>query len=286
MAGLKRKLVETFVTPTDSKTIRVSQFNVLAYNLCETGGFDTDPKLLEWDHRKNLYNDIITNDTYDVMCFEEVDELPLRGIKTIFDQLNYDCVWHRKFYTKPNEPNDGSAIFWNKNMFYLEKQQILQYEYNSKPTTQFAMMVCLQSINNHVPSVCITVTHLKAKPGFEDVRKSQVEQLVSAIKNFNSNNYPEIICGDFNDVPNSPACTVMKEGYKSAYETQLIEPFKEMWTTCKKRQELVKRTIDYIFYNDKLKCTKILDIPQEHIVLPNADYPSDHLLIGAHFQLT
>ena len=288
MPNLKRNLTNTKNTgAVKGKSISISQFNVLANNLCESGGFNTNPEFLKWDYRRNLLGMILLENTFDIMCFEEVDELPLNEIKSVLVPLGYDYAWKQKFYSKPNEPNDGTAVFWNKKLFKLGKEKILQYSYNSQPTTQFAMMLCLQSISTDSFSVCVVATHLKAKPGFEDIRKIQSEQLISELKNFNSNNYAEIICGDFNDTPDSPACHIMKQNYKSAYDSELVNPINDMWTTCKKRKELVKRTIDYIFYdNTKINCIKILDIPQDpNIILPNGDYPSDHLLIGAVFSI-
>lgn len=285
MTTLKRTLT-TDTHPNNDKKVSVSQFNVLANNLCETGGFDSDPAVLKWDYRKKLYKEIITNDSFDIMCFEEMDEKPLHEICSILIPLGYDYIWNQKFYTKPNEPNDGTAIFWKKDLFKLKDKYVLQYVTEeaiyqgfTQCSTQFALMVCLENISESSFSVCLAATHLKAKPGFESVRHSQIKQLMQQLSKFNVNNYPEIICGDFNDVLDSPMSQEIMKKYQSAYSNN-----EGHWTTCKKRKELVKRIIDYIYHDDRLLCNQVLNIPPVE-VLPSEAYPSDHILIGAVFVL-
>lgn len=276
MSNLERKIIRTTNTNQTVKDISISQFNVLAHGLCENGGFDTDPTILTWPYRKTLFKNILLENTFDIMCFEEVDDMPLEEIRSILQPIGYDYAWSAKFRSQYDEPNDGTAIFWNSKLFTMIDRQFLRYEYDSKPATQFALILQLKDNDDQI--FCVVATHLKAKPGFEQVRKSQVEQLMSEL---NKLNLPTIICGDFNDTPNSLACCYMKENYQSVYESEFIEPIKEIWTTCKKRKELVKRTIDYIFCSNHFECLGVLSIPQDPMVFPNAEYPSDHLMIGA-----
>lgn len=73
---------------------------------------------------------------------------------------------------------------------------------------------------SHLPKkagICVVGTHLKAKVGFEADRESQGKQLVEAIPKFNTANFPTIICGDFNDTPDSLVYKVVNSHYDSAY---------------------------------------------------------------------
>lgn len=277
MATLVRSMIGD--TPTNKRVVRISQFNVLAHSLSESGGFEvSDPKVLTWDYRRTLYKDILLNIHFDIMCFEEVDSVILTELKAILEPLGFLHIWHPKFYTKPDEPYDGTVIFYNKKLFKLNSYGIIQYRVDNRLTTQFAAIMSLESISESVFSVCLAATHLKARPGYEQVRLSQVKQLTSEIFSYNPRNYPVIICGDFNDTPDSLACQKMIKYFKSAYTNE-----NSSWTTCKKRQELVKRVIDYIFHDDKLKCVQTLNIPEGSYVFPSELYPSDHLMIGATF---
>lgn len=179
-----------------------------------------------------------------------------------------------KFYIKLDEPYDGTVIFYNKNLFKLNSYGTVQYKVEGRLTTQFAAIMSLESISETVFSVCLAVTHLKARPGYEQVRLSQVKQLTNEVFSYNKRNYPIIICGDFNDIPDSLACQEMMKRFKSAYKNENGSS----WTTCKRRQELVKREIDYIFHDDKLKCVQTLNIPEGNLVFPSELYPSDHLM--------
>ena len=54
------------------------------------------------------------------------------------------------------------------------------------------------------------------------------------------------------------------------------------------KTQFYKKTIDYIFFSNKLKVHKILKLPSEEDVnkekfLPSAEFPSDHLKLYAEF---
>ena len=76
--------------------------------------------------------------------------------------------------------------------------------------------------------------------------------------------------------------------FRSAYE--IDSPGERCYTTWKTRgPSTSKRTIDYIFHSERLKCTAILPVPSpeelEENKLPGLRNPSDHLMIAAKFQI-
>jgi hypothetical protein len=110
-----------------------------------------------------------------------------------------------------------------------------------------------------------------------------------------------VVGGDFNDIPDSLASQAMREhGFRSAYESMN----RQTYTTSKIREALVTRCIDYLWYkqhsastddnddyNDtpEMKCIDCITIPLSESLgptaLPRHDYPSDHLMIAAKFEL-
>jgi endonuclease/exonuclease/phosphatase family metal-dependent hydrolase len=54
---------------------------------------------------------------------------------------------------------------------------------------------------------------LKAKPGFEDARKAQATQLITKLNSEEFKEHGLVICGDFNDTPDSPAILEMKKSF-------------------------------------------------------------------------
>jgi len=150
--------------------------------------------------------------------------------------------------------------------------------------------------------ISVSVTHLKAKQGFEDLRLSQGAILLQNIENYLKPNetLPVIVAGDFNDNPNSFVYNLFSTGKaKSSHQKEFHSPYQlkssyktyddkgiEPYTTYKKREVEIVLTIDYIWYSPQLVSTKCLEIPTlETFVhrLPCAEYPSDHLMIMAEF---
>ena len=104
-------------------------------------------------------------------------------------------------------------------------------------------------------------THLAYPPELVQERRQQAEVLLSAIARLYSGTAAKILCGDFNDVPDSPAvravlesnqefrdvfaeCHPGESGFTYSPENRYMEP---SWT--------VQERIDYIFANGDLAAT-------------------------------
>lgn len=170
----------------------------------------------------------------------------------------------------------------------------------------------------------ISTTHLKATKTEEGekIRLNQIAQLFEEILSISELNkqIPIIISGDFNASPtlkssenfNNLVYPFIKNhpfSLKSVLNDDLTSYYnengenKEIWTTWKARMKkdsetIVKHCIDYIFYNSVTKETNIgvravgvLDIfadndkEIEGFLLPNVNYPSDHIAILADLQI-
>ena len=183
---------------------------------------------------------------------------------------------------------------------------------------QVFILATLKHIASGIP-LLVAVTHLKAQKSEsnEKVRCAQVEELLACVqdsakkqrKAIGAKHIPVIIMGDFNaDVPSEvpfPASSIERVinnhavvsseandqtplRFQSAYP--IDPPEMGFFTTWKTRgTETVKRTIDYIFHSDRIKCTALLGIPATKDVekdkLPGLRYPSDHLMIGAKLEI-
>ena len=95
----------------------------------------------------------------------------------------------------------------------------------------------------------VFTTHLKAKKGFESMREGQVDQILDLCTKAGESeyDYPMIITGDFNDVPESEALQKMLNSDKVQSVHGKHQP---EFTTHKYRHGtgLQTRTIDYMFY--------------------------------------
>jgi len=134
-----------------------------------------------------------------------------------------------------------------------------------------------------------------------------------------------VICGDFNDIPTSLAVQYMAgvldvkdfEKWKKSAVPQDVKASEEkaddgdwvaslsspqdtinvvsvydrhhpspFFTTFKKRDVVVQRTIDYMWHTDVLQVAQILQLPSEKDLpnrLPAPNYPSDHLSLCSSF---
>ena len=157
----------------------------------------------------------------------------------------------------------------------------------------------------------MVVTHLKAQQNSvsEKVRTAQAAQLLEVTQRavidaseeygITGSDIATLIMGDFNSEPfdnDDHSCIqTMINGsidgnlkVKSAYN--IDPPDSKFFTTWKTRGEkTVRRIIDYIFHNHQLRCTHTLAPPSqlemESHRLPGFRYPSDHIAIGAKFEI-
>lgn len=240
---------------------------------------------------------------FDIIALQEVDRYVgfFAPIMQIFGYRGVFAPKTRSPGVKMGWYSDGCCLFWKEDMFELLDQRRVEYMIGN----QVFLIVRLR----HRPSLkdlVLLVTHLKAQKNEtnELIRCQQVDELLhyaNSEASLGSDETPIIILGDFNaDNPQDCAgnqSSVRRlleysvEGmrkYTSAYE---IDPPKQgFYTTWKTRgTTTVRRIIDYIFFSGRLRCVANLRVPAEEELektkLPGLRYPSDHMAIGAKFEL-
>ncbi|KAM3139441.1 hypothetical protein pb186bvf_008466 [Paramecium bursaria] len=241
------------------QSFTIFQWNTLANSLCTTDSFpNVDPAFLQWEYRQKLIQKIIQESKADIYCLEEVDEPQfymeiLQGYKTYF-------------YKKPAEDNKDGIFIATK--IPLDGEPLVKFYFeNGKQQNQFFVKIQIHHIQ-------IYITHLKAKPKFELVRK---EQLVQLAANFTDQKI--IVVGDFNTSPELEAVSHFQE------LTQLKTINNGVPTTAKNRGKLEVGIKDYILYrNIDLLESYIPHLTQDEGGLPSEHFPSDHLNLVAKFR--
>ena len=232
---------------------------------------------------------------YDVICVEEIDRY--RGFfAPILRLFGYDGL----FVPKPRAPgvrmgwySDGCALFFRTEMFELLSQESIEYQVGNQ--------VFLTAGLKHLDSekiLLFAVTHLKAQSNEvnEQIRARQIDELVAHLDEKASLLKADavVLCGDFNADPggvgnHSAIQRLLRYGKRDFISAYGIDPpSKELYTTWKIRgMNTMKRIIDYIFSSGAAHCIEILDVPQDIEVakLPGLRYPSDHIAIGARFEI-
>jgi endonuclease/exonuclease/phosphatase family metal-dependent hydrolase len=244
-----------------------------------------------------------------IVCFfifSEVDEEVIKEwLQPLADRMGGMQVLYIKKVSEDNR--DGSALLIDRQRWSVRSQEAMML--GASGTSQVALLARLESVPQHPESkpssLLVVSTHLKSKPGHEERRRDQVrvllhaiqrEQLFVAINDMPSDQMtdsnqvpcPCLVLGDFNDVPDSLACQAMRAaGFTSAYDKYPGETF---YTTAKKREQVVCRTIDYMWCSPTLvpRIVSLLQVPPisafPHF-LPCTSYPSDHLALGVELAI-
>ncbi|XP_022612849.1 nocturnin isoform X1 [Seriola dumerili] len=286
----------------DNPSIRVMQWNILAQALGEgKDGFVRCPlEALNWQERKYLILEEILTYRPDILCLQEVDHY-----YDTFQPIMASLGYHGSFLAKPwspcldveqNNGPDGCALFYRHSRFSLQATAHLRLSAMMLPTNQVAIV---QTLNCRVTGrqLCVAVTHLKARNGWERLRSAQGADLLQSLRNITSRGggqseaasaiVPLVVCGDFNAEPSedvyrrfSSSPLGLNSAYKLLSSDGQTEPAYTTWKIRPSGESC--STLDYIWYtHDALSVDCLLDIPTEEQIgpdrLPSYHYPSDHL---------
>ncbi|XP_030001085.1 nocturnin-like isoform X3 [Sphaeramia orbicularis] len=283
-------------------TIRVMQWNILAQALGEgKDGFIRCPlDALNWQERKYLILEEILTYRPDILCLQEVDHY-YDTFQPIMSGLGY----HGSFLAKPwspcldveqNNGPDGCALFYRRSRFSLQATAHLRLSAMMLPTNQVAIVQTL-TCRATGRQLCVAVTHLKARSGWERLRSAQGTDLLHSLRTITSQTaggqnqvvsaLPLVVCGDFNAEPSEDVYRRFRSsplGLDSAYKLLSSDGQTEPpYTTWKIRPSGEScSTLDYIWYTQNaLSVECLLDLPTEDQIgpdrLPSYHYPSDHL---------
>ncbi|KAG9328623.1 hypothetical protein JZ751_006128 [Albula glossodonta] len=292
------RLHRGFVFPRDgtphSQPIRVMQWNILAQALGEgKDGFIQCPlDALNWAERKYLILEEILTYQADILCLQEVDHY-FDTFQPVLNSLGY----HSTFCPKPwspcldvehNNGPDGCALFFKCDRFKLLDSISLRLAALALKTNQVAIVQTLQCRASGRP-LCVAVTHLKARSGWERLRSAQGSDLLQSLQTATggADGIPLLVCGDFNAEPSEDVYRRFASsslGLDSAYKQLSLDGQTEPpYTSWKIRPSGEScHTLDYIWYSrHALRVDSVLDLPTEEQIgpgrLPSYSYPSDHL---------
>ena len=259
---------------------------------------------LDWRERKYLILEEILTHRPDVVCLQEVDHY-YDTFLPVLSSLGYRGSFLAKprspcLDVEPNNGPDGCALFYSRERFSPTATDHLRLWAMMLPTNQVAIVQTLRCRSTG-QRLCVAVTHLKARSGWEGMRSAQGAHLLRRLRTITSRtatseadvsagregNLPLVVCGDFNAEPSEDvyrrflaSSLRLDSAYRLLSADGLAEP---PYTTWKIRRSGESRgTLDYIWYShDSLSVETLLDIPSEEQIgpdrLPSYHYPSDHL---------
>ncbi|XP_040030550.2 nocturnin isoform X1 [Gasterosteus aculeatus] len=284
--------------------IRIMQWNILAQALGE--GKDSFVRCpldaLNWQERKYLILEEILTYRPDILCLQEVDHY-----HDTFQPIMASLGYQGSFLAKPwspcldveqNNGPDGCALFYRRSRFSLQATAHLRLSAMMLPTNQVAIVQTLKCQETG-RRLCVAVTHLKARSGWEKLRSAQGANLLQSLRGITfqcgSSRHDEaplgavplVVCGDFNAEPSedvyrrfSSSALGLNSAYKLLSANGETEPAYTSWKIRPSGESC--STLDYIWYShEALSVQRLLDIPTEEQIgpdrLPSYHYPSDHL---------
>lgn len=268
-------------------TIKVLHWNILAKSLAE--GFDgVSYEHLDWNYRFPLVVNKIASFSPDIISLQEVEFSQFSDLKKAFLPTEWIGIYNEKIKNYDDgavDDNHGCAMFINKKFKVHEGgfrrlidggSQIFSYVILSLNESDLSNRKVKFPEGKREPFL-FGACHLKAKPGFENTRNRQVNTIHLCVDKLP---YKRIIVGDFNDIPTSLCIENMLDKDYDVYHPE--------FTTHKSRNgNIVKRVIDYIFYKgiNLNSAIKTLDKKYNNTLLPNKDFPSDHLPLMVYFDI-
>jgi endonuclease/exonuclease/phosphatase family metal-dependent hydrolase len=247
----------------------------MSFNLISTNiRFDNpDDGIHVWDNRKHILWKLCMEFSPQILCSQEGREPQLRD----FAKLNGMQIV------------DTNRTWISERMYptiYVDPKEIIVHRSGDIWLSETPSIVASKSFNSMFPRLFtwIEATTLVSGKNFflanvhldhlsEETRVAQVKVLIQEIEQLNDNDYPIILCGDFNSAPTD---TVRKEIMNSALELQ------DPWLEHHKGEETSfhKFTGDYIEGSridwvliSKTIYSPFIDLERRH---KDKIFPSDH----------
>ncbi|XP_029449915.1 nocturnin isoform X2 [Rhinatrema bivittatum] len=282
--------------------IRVMQWNILAQALGEgKDNFIKCPmEALKWEERKYLILEEILTYQPDVLCLQEVDHY-WDTFQPMLSRLGYQCTflpkpWSPCLEVECNNGPDGCALFFLQDRFQLVSSSKLRLTARTLQTNQVAIAETLQCRETG-RLICVVVTHLKARTGWERFRSAQGSDLLRNLQDITEGaKIPLIICGDFNAEPTedvykhfASSSLNLNSAYKVLSVDGQSEPPYTTWNIRPSGESC--HTLDYIWYSQHaLNVNAALDLLTEEQIgpnrLPSFNYPSDHMSLVCDFSFS
>jgi endonuclease/exonuclease/phosphatase family metal-dependent hydrolase len=278
----------SFIKQKQHDALRIMSWNVEHFDILEHK---------KHPEKKQEMLQLINEYEPDIACYQEMvgsENLP-KAINYIPDIMEAEAFTNYHYAFNPKLDYDGNhhfgIIIFSKYPI-INKQTISFYPNDYNSIFQYADIVkgedTIRVFNIHLQSLKFSSTNLQYidKPDIiddDDLKKSR--SLISKLKTgflkrkvqaerikeeMNKSPYPIIVCGDFNDVPNSYAYNTIGGGLKNTFVQRgsgIGRTFSGISPTLR---------IDNIFVADKFKVQQFLRIPKKL---------SDHFPIFTDVQL-
>ena len=260
-----------------------NDFTVLTFNImhAEFAFIDDDrypwcaKEHLAWSHRLPLIRQIISESKADIVCLQEADA---ETVEADFAGLGYAIEWQKhkkklKALEKWREEQKSNPVAKKPNtiicatLYKPERFEAVTTDIGSR-----VMTVELHELSTG-RHLWVTNAHLEAlaTPQACLARLTHVTNLVKREPY-------HLVCGDFNDFPDSPPVKMMEErGFNSIWE-RVRPPSYTLYT------RYWQNVVDYVFFTPALRFEAAESHPRSKI--PCVNFPSDHIPVRVTFRFS
>ncbi len=256
------------------KNIKVVSWNILAASRA-FGTFDgVRNEHLTWDHRLPLVVRQLHDAEFDVAALIEVEQVQFDTLQRALDGFG------GIYFPKPVDetPSAGDLASHGIAIFYrIGAVRVDEYGSVRLPPTQQAVFADLVFEGEEMHLVAC---HLKSKPENNNTRREQAYVLEDHPSLLRKGGRPTLLVGDMNeempdDLPERITSIFGK--FMWNYGRGLTH-WAPAFSTWKSRDGVeVKRAIDHAFCDEYIYLLKTDATPQPNAMLPNANFPSDHV---------
>lgn len=258
----------------------------------------TPARYLDWEYRSDSLLHTILNLKPHLVCIQEVEERQLESLEERMKTVGYGCA--ASFAGRPRRPGIpvvGVATFFLKARLTVEKTVSVSFS-DLNPNENISK---LQLIANEA-AFQVSIVRLQAQSFFlinaglracryePDVLLTQVATIAERVDNLTSQ---AVICGSLGFTPKSPSYTLLSTGTEPSGKFKLRRTFRSAYLDSTTPLEFTQwdenglTITDYIWITPFMQPTGYIIVPtkdealQAHQAAPNAQWPSNHIPIGA-----
>lgn len=258
-----------------AQDLKVMTFNIRLH-------LDSD-KENSWTHRKPEVLQLLDYYAPEVFGVQEALPLQMKDLESGLSDYNYVGVGR----DDGKDKGEYSAIFFNKEKlkllksgtFWLSKTSAVP----SKGWDAALNRICTYALfkNKKGKKFWVFNTHFD-HIGIE-ARKNSANLILKKIKEFNKNDFPVVLAGDFNLTEDSEPIKMLSDQLKDTFYHSLKKPYGPKGTfTAFDINKVSENRIDYIFVKDfKVNSYRTINDKRQNLL-----YPSDHfpILVELKFQ--
>ncbi|KAK8852915.1 hypothetical protein M9Y10_017909 [Tritrichomonas musculus] len=290
--------------PTFKWTQPNAAFTMMTWNvLCDTDAKQinfpkTPARFLKWEYRSDNFIHIILNLKPHLVCIQEIEEEQLSALSERMKTVGYGCS--ASFASHPRRPGlpvVGVATFFLKARLTIEKTFSVSFS-DLTPNERISK---LQLISNDA-AFQVSVVRLQAQSFFlinaglhpcryePEVLLTQVAMIAERVDGLTSQ---ALICGSLGFKPGSAPYTLLSTGSDPSGKFKLKRTFRLAYNDQAPPLEFTQwdddalSTTDYIWISQMMQPLGHIIVPTKeealkyHHTAPNAQWPSNHIPIGA-----